>query len=152
EITVESRVDAGTTFTLWLPQLGTAAPRPAPSAIQPLHTGSDPVLVVEDEPALRNLVQIVLAEAGYRVLVASNAKEALAPGTAQGVQIDLLVTDVVMPGMSGPQLAGELLRPRPEIQVLYMSGYFGDALTAQGLDEGATLLHKPFKPEQLLRI
>ena len=119
--------------------------------MQPLRVGSDAVLLVEDEPELRNLVRVVLAEAGYQVMVASNATEALAMGTAPGVEIDLLVTDVVMPGMSGPQLAVELMRPRPDIQVLYMSGYIGDALTAQGLDESATLLHKPFNPEQLLR-
>jgi PAS domain S-box-containing protein len=151
-ITVESRVGVGTTFTLWLPQHGDVDPRSTPTAIQPHYAGSNVVLLVDDEPALRNVVQLVLAEAGYRVLVASSGKEALALAASQAAEIDLLLTDVVMPGMSGPQLAVELLRTWPEIQVLYMSGYVGDALTEQGLDEGATLLHKPFKPEQLLQM
>src|SRR5262249_31352612 len=78
EITAESRVGVRTTFTLWLPRLGCADVHPAPVAIPAVNAGTDAVLVVEDEPLLRNLVQIVLAEAGYHVLVASNAKEALA--------------------------------------------------------------------------
>ncbi len=152
DITVESRVGAGATFTLWLPQLGVTEARPTPVPTQQVSNGSNSVLLVDDEPLLRNLVQVVLTEAGYRVIVASCGKEALALASAPDVEIDLLVTDVVMPGMSGPQLAGELLRPRPETPVLYMSGYVGNALTDQGLDEGATLLHKPFKPEQLLKL
>ena len=152
EITVDSQPGIGTTFTVWLPQTGVSAGRPVADPAGPTAVGSDTVLLVEDEVALRNLVQILLAEAGYHVLVAASSREALALGSAAGVQIDLLVTDVVMPGLSGPQLAGELLRRRPELQVLYMSGYVGDALTEQGLDEGANLIHKPFKPEQLLRL
>ncbi len=152
EITVQTMLDVGTTFTLWLPQTGVSLARPPLEIGGPNPSGTDNVLLVEDEPALRNLVQILIAEAGYHVLVAASSREALAIGSAPGIQIDILVTDVVMPGLSGPQLAGELLRRRPDLQVLYMSGYVGDALTEQGLDEGANLIHKPFKPEQLLRL
>jgi signal transduction histidine kinase/CheY-like chemotaxis protein len=151
EITVTSEVGAGTTFTVWLPLVGAVAPRASAEAIETLHAGSDSVLVVEDEPALRNVVQLLLAEAGYQVLLASTPTEALEV-IATGVHVDLLLTDVVMPGMSGPKLAGEIARSRPEILVLYMSGYVGNALSEHGLDERAPLLHKPFTPEQLLQM
>ncbi len=153
EITVASKLGEGSTFTLWLPRLrgadvitGDLAPAAPP-------TGTETVLLVEDQADLRNLVQIMLVEAGYHVIVGSSPKEALALGSAAGVEIDLLLTDVVMPGMSGPQLAAELVRRRPDVQVVYMSGYVGDALASHGVDEGAVaLLHKPFKPDQLLHL
>ncbi len=153
DITVDSRVGRGTTFTVWLPLLDGTADRSTELTAVPLATTADTVLLVEDEVALRNLVQILLTEAGYHVLPASTSREALALGMAPGVTVDLLLTDVVMPGLSGPQLAAELIRRRPEVQVLYMSGYVGDALAEQGLDESAvTMIQKPFKPEQLLRL
>jgi CheY-like chemotaxis protein len=153
EITVQSKLGSGTTFTLWLPRLrgadvitGEVAPAAPP-------VGTETVLVVEDQPDLRNLIQIMLVEAGYHVIVGATPSEALALGSAAGVDIDLLLTDVVMPGMSGPQLAAELVRRRPEVEVLYMSGYVGDALAKHGVDEQAVaLIHKPFKPEQLLQL
>ncbi len=153
EITVASQLGAGTTFTLWLPRLrgadvitGDLAP-----AIPP--AGTETVLVVEDQADLRSLLQIMLVEAGYHVLVGATPSEALALGSAPGVVIDLLLTDVVMPGMSGPQLAAELVRRRPDVEVLYMSGYVGDALAKHGVDEtAAALIHKPFKPDQLLQL
>jgi CheY-like chemotaxis protein len=150
ELTVESQVGVGTTFTVWLPLVGAIAPRPATTVTQAPAAGVDAVLVVEDEPALRRVVQVILAEAGYHVLVASTPKEAIALATAPGVEIDLLVTDVVMPGMSGPKVAGEIARTHPELPVLYVSGYLGDALSVHGLDEHAPLLRKPFTAEQLL--
>jgi PAS domain S-box-containing protein len=152
EIEVDSAPGKGTTFTLLLPRASSAAHDTAPSA-QPPVAGTDTVLLVEDQPDLRNLVQIMLAEAGYHVLAASSTTEALALGSAPGVHIDLLLTDVVMPVMTGPQLAAELVRRAPDVEVLYMSGYFGDALTQYGLDEAAAaIIHKPFKPEQLLKL
>jgi PAS domain S-box-containing protein len=153
ELTARSELGRGTTFTMWLPRIGGAEARATPAALPPVVPGSDAVLLVEDEPALRTLVQILLAEAGYHVIVAATPQEALALGTAPGVEIDLLLTDVVMPSMSGPQLATELLRRRPDVQVLYMSGYVGDALTEHGLDEAAAaIIHKPFRPEALLEL
>ncbi|HTJ44037.1 MAG TPA: ATP-binding protein, partial [Kofleriaceae bacterium] len=152
EITVDSAPGKGTTFTLLLPRASSSGHDVQPSAAPPV-AGTDTVLLVEDQPDLRNLVQIMLAEAGYHVIAASSTSEALALGTAPGVHIDLLLTDVVMPTMTGPQLAAELVRRVPEVEVLYMSGYFGDALTQYGLDEAAAaLIHKPFKPEQLLKL
>jgi CheY-like chemotaxis protein len=151
EITVASELGAGSTFTVWLPLVGAMASRASADAIETVHAGSGSVLVVEDEPALRNVVQLLLAEVGYEVLVASTPAEALEV-VATGVHIDLLLTDVVMPGMSGPKLAGEIARSRPDILVLYMSGYVGNALSEHGLDERAPLLHKPVTPEGLLQM
>ncbi len=153
DITVASRVGIGTTFTVWVPLLDATADRSTELTAVPLTTSNDTILLVEDEVALRNLVQILLTEAGYHVIPASTSREALALGIAPGVAVDLLLTDVVMPGLSGPQLAAELTRRRPEVQVLYMSGYVGDALADQGLEEATvSIIHKPFKPEQLLRL
>ncbi len=152
EITVATRLGLGSTITVWVPLLDATADRSTELTAVPLNTSNDTILLVEDEVALRNLVQILLTEAGYHVIPAASSREALALGIAPGVAVDLLLTDVVMPGLSGPQLAAELTRRRPEVQVLYMSGYVGDALAEQGLDETAvTIIGKPFKPEQLLR-
>jgi CheY-like chemotaxis protein len=148
---VASELGAGSTFTVWLPLVGSVTPRTSTDAIEMIHAGSDSVLLVEDEQALRNVVELLLAEVGYQVLVASTPTEALEV-VASGVHIDLLLTDVVMPGMSGPKLAGEIARSRPDILVLYMSGYVGNALSEHGLDERAPLLHKPFTPERLLQM
>jgi CheY-like chemotaxis protein len=153
EIVVASKVGKGTTFTLWLPRLSTNELTTADDTATSPVSGNDTVLIVEDEPALRNLIQIILVESGYHVIAAANPQEALALGSAAGVDLDLLLTDVVMPEMSGPQLAAELLKRRPDTQVLYMSGYIGDALTQHGVDEAnAAIIHKPFKPEQLLKV
>jgi nitrogen-specific signal transduction histidine kinase/CheY-like chemotaxis protein len=152
EITVASELGVGTTFTLWVPMVSFAVPRPQTDTMQPIRVGTDAVLVVEDEPALRNVVVVVLAEAGYRVRVAATPKEAIELAAETGIAIDLLITDVVMPEMSGPKVADEIARSRPQLPVLYMSGYIGNALSQHGLDERAPLLRKPFTPEQLLRM
>ncbi|NVB79967.1 MAG: response regulator [Kofleriaceae bacterium] len=152
EITVASELGVGTTFTLWLPMVACVARRPPADTVQPVRVGTDAILVIEDEPALRNVVVVVLAEAGYRVRVASTPTEAIELAAETGIPIDLLITDVVMPEMSGPKVAGEIARSRPDLPVLYMSGYVGNALSQHGLDERAPLLRKPFTPEQLLRM
>jgi len=151
EIHLTSELGTGTTFTVVLPRLGgdeAVAPGPPPP---PAPSGHETVLVVEDQPELRDLIQILLVEAGYHVLAAADPDEALALGSAPGVTVDLLLTDVVMPEMSGPDLAAELRRRRPEVEVLFMSGYFGDALARYGLDETtAEVVAKPFRPDALL--
>ncbi|MCE9580131.1 MAG: response regulator [Deltaproteobacteria bacterium] len=153
EILVDSEVGKGTTFTLLLPRVAGAEVQAGEGPTHMPVATHDTVLLVEDQADLRNLIQIMFAEIGYHVLAAATPTEALALGTATGVHIDLLLTDIVMPGMSGPQLAAELLKRRPEIAVIYMTGYFGDALTQYGIDEAAaTLIHKPFKPEQLMKL
>jgi two-component system cell cycle sensor histidine kinase/response regulator CckA len=108
------------------------------------------VLLVEDEATVRGLVQELLARRGYAVLTADDPTEALAVATRYPGPIHVLVTDLVMPGMHGRELATRLLAARPELRVLYMSGYVDDAFTEGELDGPATqFLAKPFTPEQL---
>lgn len=115
-------------------------------------TGSETILVVEDEAAIRALAATFLKEAGYRVLDAVNAEHALRIVRAHGDGISLLLTDVVMPGMSGRQLAEKICAERPEIRVLYMSGYTDDVLIHRGvLEAGISILEKPFSRISLLQ-
>jgi two-component system cell cycle sensor histidine kinase/response regulator CckA len=152
-VTVESAPGAGTTFCIYLPRVPAVAEPPAETR-EPSRTerGSETVLVVEDEAALRTLARQILEANGYSVLEAASGMEALV--TAQGYSgpIHLLLTDVVMPGMSGPELAERLRSVRPELAVLFMSGYTDDALGHHGaLTPGTLLIQKPFKEERLTR-
>jgi DNA-binding NtrC family response regulator len=110
------------------------------------------LLVVEDEPSVRQLTKILLEKAGYRVLIAANAQEAGELFQRHGDSIALLITDVVMPGPSGPALLRHLSEQRHGLKVLYMSGYADDAVPSQGaLDPGAVFLQKPFTADRLVR-
>jgi len=109
------------------------------------------ILVVEDEELVRDLAHEILAGCGYRVLVAAHAGEALAAAAAAG-GLDLLITDLVLPGSSGSELAEELTRREPALQVLFMSGYSdSDGLRLGEAGARASFLQKPFSPEQLER-
>ncbi len=150
-IQVESEPGRGATFRIYLPRVepvavaGEAAPAPAAAP-----AGRETVLVVEDEEAVRAFEAEVLVEHGYRVLVAGDAREALEIEEGCEEPIALLVTDVVMPGRSGRELAQEFVRRRPEARVLYVSGYANDAFVSGGLLEAGTwFLQKPFSPEAL---
>jgi two-component system cell cycle sensor histidine kinase/response regulator CckA len=115
---------------------------PAPSA-----TGTETVLVVDDEPMVRELVHVMLEQRGYRVLVAGNGPEALRIGEGHHGPIDLLVSDVVMPEMRGPEVAARLAAARPGLKLLYMSGYTADAID---FGKGAIpFLDKPFTSDLL---
>ena len=110
------------------------------------------ILLVEDEDAVRQLTQLILERAGHRVHVARNAAQASSVFQQHADDIELLITDVVMPGASGPALLRHLLQRRPGLKVLYMSGYADDAVQIQGpLDPQAAFLQKPFSAEQLIR-
>jgi DNA-binding NtrC family response regulator len=110
------------------------------------------VLVVEDETDLRSLVTKVLSEKGYKVLTAVDGQQALRIGKNRKGRIDLLLTDVVMPGMRGQQLAEELAKIYPQMHVVYMSGYTDNALMHAGsLEPGTIFLQKPFTPDVILR-
>jgi hypothetical protein len=151
-IQVESEPGRGATFRIYLPRVepvvaaGEVAAAPAAAAF-----GRETVLVVEDEKVVRSLEAEVLAGHGYDVLVAGDAQEALAIEERCEGLIALLVTDVVMPGRSGRELAQEFVRRRPETRVLYVSGYANDAFVGGGLLEAGTwFLQKPFSPEALV--
>ena len=147
-IEVSSEPGKGTTFRVHLPRgvgnLAEAAPEP-PS---PTH-GVETVLLVEDEPMVLDLGSRVLRSHGYRVLVASNAAEALQVAREHAGTIDLLLTDVVMPGLPGPELAARLETVTPGLRVLYVSGYADDSVARLGAEEGISFLAKPFTGEAL---
>jgi len=125
----------------------------APAADAPAAVGSGTVLVVEDEGELRELATEVLEIAGYAVLSAGSPSAALEIARRHSGPIHLLLTDVVMPEMSGRDLADRLVQSRPGLKILYMSGYTDDAIVHHGvLDPGTVLLQKPFTPDRLTRM
>ncbi len=147
-IEVASEVGRGTTFTVMLPAAGEALDEPAGEDDSDRMT----LLLVEDEPALRTLVVTMLEEEGYAVLQAGNGLDAMAVAERHLGEIDLLLTDVVMPRLSGPELAQQLGTIRPGLQVLFMSGYNDSRLVNRGVARSNTnLLAKPFTPDQLIR-
>ena len=114
--------------------------------------GGETILLVEDEDAIRELFETGLKSKGYRVLTASDGQDALDRLAEWGKPVDLLVTDVVMPRISGPELVRRLLVDAPDLNVLYMSGYTGNAIVDYGrLDDDAPLLQKPFRKTELAR-
>lgn len=152
-IDVYSKVDHGTRITIFLPE----APGGAAGAVSS-HRESETtprtgtILLVEDQAPLRMLGEVVLTDRGHRVLVAGNGAAALEIAAGCQEKIDLLITDVIMPKMNGPELAAHLNRSHPDIIVLYMSGYTDQALQNRGMIEtGTAFLQKPFLPEALLQ-
>ncbi len=145
-IQVVSAPGAGTTFTIYLP--ATAAVAAAATPVDRPAAGSETILLVEDDPGVRRSTRISLGRLGYRVLEASGPTTALALATAHP-EIDLLLTDVVMPEGSGPELAAVLAGRRPDLAVLFMSGYIDDAITRHGIVASDSFLHKPFTPRTL---
>ena len=152
-IWVYSEPGVGTTFKIYLPQVNQSGQQAQP-AIEPLapHKGEGTILLVEDEDMVRRLAKDILVKSGYEVLEASSGKEALSVSERHDGPIHLMVTDVVMPKMSGRELAERIKTSRPEMHVLYMSGYTDDAIVHHGvLDPGIAFLEKPFTPETLAR-
>lgn len=148
-VELSSEPGSGTTVTVELPLAAVPAAGSEGSGGGPGASGTGTILVVEDEEALREVTTRVLERAGYHVLVAANGDEALELA-ADAVRIDLLLTDVVMPRMSGPEVARRLARQHPDLTVLYMSGHARDQLAPRGvLDPDVRLLSKPFTPEEL---
>ena len=127
------------------------APAPEPAGAAAKGTARGTLLLVEDEPALQALIATVLEEQGYTVLSAGNGLDAIEIGERHDGKIDLLLTDVVLPGLSGPELAGRLVALRPGLEVLHMSGYNDSRLLRRGAEHAnANLLVKPFTPDQLI--
>ena len=153
DITVESELGKGATFTVVLPS------KPAPRRTRgasgthgALPRGTETVLVVEDEDAVRRIVKIALESTGYRVVEARNGREALEVARARKGKIHILVTDVVMPEMSGRELAERIAQDHSGVKILFMSGYTDDAVVRHGIVEsGVSFLQKPFSPLALAR-
>jgi len=151
-IWVYSELGNGTTFKVYLPkeeaEVGTRKSVPLPTSLR----GTETVLLVEDEEQVRAIVLSILRRQGYRVIAAQNAGEALLLSETHAEAIDLLLTDVVMPHMSGPVLAKRLAATRPEMKVLCMSGYTDDSIVRHGvLETGVAYLQKPVTPAALSR-
>src|SRR6185503_6983398 len=144
-IEVSSVEGTGTTFRIHLPIVDQAPEASIAAATSAASGGSERILVVEDEGPLRSLITQVLRRYGYTVLEAANGEEALALATRDHDRIWLLITDVVMPGMSGRVVAERLSAIHPEAKVLYLSGYTDDAVIRHGvIHEQVNFLQKPF--------
>jgi len=152
-IWVYSEVGHGTTVKVYLPRVPGVAEAPAPAAEpKPVRGGDETVLLVEDAAPVRALARRILEARGYRVLDAPDGPSALDLSARHGGGIDILVTDVVMPGMSGRELAERLAPERARMKVLYTSGFTDDAMVRQGvLNAGVAFLQKPFVPDTLAR-
>src|SRR6266480_823438 len=153
-IWVYSEVGHGTTFKLYLPRVQELAERaaaPAQARTRPAR-GTETILVVEDEAPVRNVARQVLERHGYTVLEAPSAEAALDIATRYSGTIHLLLTDVVMPGLNGRELASRLADLRPDARVIFMSGYTDDAVTRHGvLEPGSAYVQKPFTPDAIAR-
>jgi CheY-like chemotaxis protein len=150
-IYVYSEVNRGTTFKIYLPQVEAELHKPSGEAEPKASArGSETILFVEDEQSVRGLVREFLGAAGYCVLEASDGLEARKIAAAHPGPIHLLITDVVMPHLSGPELAAKLALERPETKALYISGYTDDTVFRHGvLEGGVSFLQKPFNLKAL---
>jgi CheY-like chemotaxis protein len=141
----------GTTFKIYFPRTEESVSAHKKTE-EVIPGGSETILVVEDEPALRELACVLLEDAGYTVLESSGVEDALETAKDAGRTIDLLLTDVVMPRLDGRELANQMVALRPNLKVLYMSGYADDVIMHRGvLTQGAVLVQKPFTKSTLLR-
>ncbi len=151
-IWVYSEPGQGSTFKIYLPRIDAPAESLAVVSKGALPHGSQTLLVVEDDDMVRAVTRRALTAHGYTVLAASNGPEALLLAGTHGYKMDMLLTDVIMPGMSGRELAERLRQVRPDLKVLFISGYTDDTIVRHGvLEGGVPFLQKPFTPDQLLR-
>jgi two-component system, cell cycle sensor histidine kinase and response regulator CckA len=151
-ISIYSELGMGATFRIYLPSAeGVAEFAPPPETPRKPPNGAETILLVEDEDSLRELARVCLQSAGYIVLEARNGQEAIDIGRQYGGNIQLLLTDVVMPGISGSTLAATLVKTQPAMRVLFMSGCAYDIVTRHGvLSPGVALLEKPVTISSLL--
>jgi CheY-like chemotaxis protein len=150
DIWVYSEPGKGTTFKLYFPQASEAvAERTDSQNGGNARAGNETVLVVEDEKPVRDLTVRMLQQLGYKVLSAASGAEALEISNSFSANIALLLTDVVMPQMSGRQVADALLATRPDLKVLYLSGYTESTVIHHGVATGVAFLPKPFSRETL---
>jgi two-component system cell cycle sensor histidine kinase/response regulator CckA len=153
QVTVVSQPGHGTTFEVYLPAAAATSMRRSPSGILGGGRlgGHESVLLVEDEPSVRRILKKILVGAGYLVLEAANADEALRLNAECRGNVDVLLTDVVMPGKTGRQLAERMLLEQPSLKVIYMSGYApSEAPALAGLKDRHAFIQKPIRPVQLL--
>ncbi len=151
-VMVQSEQGQGTTFQIYLPQVEGAAEKQPALLPDAALGGTETVLLVEDEDSVRQLVRDTLEAKGYRVLEAESGEAGLAIAEGHDGKIDLVITDVIMPGIGGRELVKQLARARPSTKILYLSGYTEDAIVSEGsLEEGTAFLQKPFSLQSLSR-
>ena len=147
---VYSELGQGTTFKIYFPRVDRAVDVVRPSLPRATLRGSETILLVEDDHQVRAVARGILSRCGYHVIEARNAGEALLHAESHPGRIDLLLSDIVMPQMSGPELAKRLARSRPDMRVLCMSGYTDDSIVRHGvLEARVAFLQKPITPESL---
>jgi CheY-like chemotaxis protein len=152
EIRVRSAQGQGTTFSIYLPAVTDALEPLELRAGEPVRGGSETILLAEDEDGVRTVLANMLRNLGYVVLDAPSGSEAEQIAASSPKQIAMLVTDVVMPGMSGRELADRLRAAQPDLRVLYVSGYTETGIVNEGVIEpGTAFLRKPFQQEELAR-
>jgi two-component system, cell cycle sensor histidine kinase and response regulator CckA len=151
-VMVQSEIGRGTTFHIYLPLVEGAAEKHTISPPDAALGGTETLLLVEDEESVRQLVRDTLSAKGYKVIEAENGEAGLAAAAAHDHAIDLVITDVVMPGISGRELVKQLTESRPAIKALYLSGYTEDAIVSDGsIEKGTAFLQKPFTLQNLSR-
>jgi two-component system cell cycle sensor histidine kinase/response regulator CckA len=151
-VMVQSEEGRGTSFHIYLPRVEGIAEKHAAPVPHAALGGTETVLLVEDEESVRQLVRETLAAKGYRVLEAQNGEAGVAVAAQHEGKINLVITDVIMPGMGGRELVKQLALTRPETKVLYLSGYTEDAIGSEGtIESGAAFLQKPFTLQTLSR-
>jgi two-component system cell cycle sensor histidine kinase/response regulator CckA len=149
-ISVDTEIAMGSTFTIYLPRVEETVSAARRVSAPVAARGTETVLVVEDEASVRRLAGAMLEAAGYRVLVAANAEDAVPLVQRHDGPVDLVLTDVVMPGMNGRDLAARLVALRPGVRVLYTSGYTDDAIVHHGvLDPELLFISKPYSTGEL---
>jgi DNA-binding response OmpR family regulator len=152
-IWVYSEPGQGSTFKVYLPRVDEVHEAPSAAQAAPrAQRGTETILIVEDEEAVRELIQTVLTEKGYDVIPSLDPQHAEQIAARFAGEIHLLLTDMVMPGMSGRELAERISAKRRETRVLFMSGYTDNVITTGGmLEEGLAFLQKPFSPAALVQ-
>jgi two-component system, cell cycle sensor histidine kinase and response regulator CckA len=152
-ISVYSEPGHGSTFRIYLPRVEepTSAETADGDASAVPTASAATVLVIDDEPPVRRIIERLLTRRGYTVLLAENGEQAVALAEQEPRPIDLLITDIVLPGHTGPEIAEQIAARRPQTKVLYTSGYPGDELSRRGLNTTAAFLGKPFTLDGLER-
>ncbi len=151
-INVYSEPGRGTTFRIYLPLIEAQVKEIKPEVIQPVETGTETVLLAEDEDAIREFTKKMLEEYGYKVITAGSGQEAINEFKAHKDKIQLLLLDVIMPNKNGREAYEEIKKIRPDIKALFMSGYPADIIQKHGIiEKGFAYIEKPASPTKLLR-
>ncbi|QOY86370.1 response regulator [Paludibaculum fermentans] len=150
-VQVESQPGAGATFRVYLPAASEAPPPPPPGENQSLY-GSETLLLIEDDESVRDLLAGMLRQRGYRVLQARDCDDALQALASAPGSVDLVISDVIMPGINGPEAARRLRAIEPGLRIMFVTGYSSEDLELRGLqDQGSVTLEKPFDLDTLSR-